>query len=267
MKVATWNVNSIRTRLLQVVDWLRQNMVDVLCLQETKVVDADFPQSPFEQLGYHVYVSGQKSYNGVAILSSKPLQDVTTGFTPILLSKSNLEPSLLETIDLQKRVITGVIDSTRIVNLYVPNGAAVGSEKYEYKLRWLKVLREYLRSLLLSSPAICVCGDFNIALEDRDIHDPVSLTGSIMASELERQALREILELGFADAFRKFTTEGGHFSWWDYRAAAFRRNWGWRIDHHYLTPELYKLANSCIIDTSPRKLPKPSDHTPVIVEF
>jgi exodeoxyribonuclease-3 len=265
MKVATWNVNSIRTRLVQVVDWLRQNMVDVLCLQETKVVDADFPRSPFEQLGYHLYVSGQKSYNGVAILSSKPLQDVTTGFTPIL--ASNIEPSLLEAMDSQKRVITGVIDSTRIVNLYVPNGAAVGSEKYDYKLRWLKVLREYLRSLLLSSPAMSVCGDFNIALEDRDIHAPVSLTGSIMASELERQALREILELGFADAFRKFTTEGGHFSWWDYRAAAFRRNWGWRIDHHYLTPELYKQANSCIIDTSPRKLPKPSDHTPVIVEF
>lgn len=267
MKVATWNVNSIRTRLLQVVDWLRQNMVDVLCLQETKVVDADFPRSPFEQLGYHLYVSGQKSYNGVAILSNQPLQDVTTGFTPILPGKSNLEPSLLEIMDLQKRVITGVIDSTRIVNLYVPNGAAVGSEKYEYKLQWLKVLREYLRSLLLGSPAISMCGDFNIALEDRDIHDPVSLTGSIMASELERQALREILELGFVDAFRKFTKEGGHFSWWDYRAAALSRNCGWRIDHHYLTPELYQQANSCIIDTSPRKLPKPSDHTPVIVEF
>ncbi len=266
MKVATWNVNSIRTRLVQVVDWLRQNRVDVLCMQETKVVDVDFPRSPFEQLGYHVYVSGQKSYNGVALLSSKPLQDITTGFTPILAGKSNIEPSLLD-LDEQKRVITGVIDSTRIVNLYVPNGSAVGSEKYEYKLQWLKVLREYLRSLLLSSPAMCVCGDFNIALEDRDIHDPVSLTGSIMASEQERQALREILELGFADAFRKFTTEGGYYSWWDYRAAAFRRNCGWRIDHHYLTRELYNQANNCIIDRSPRKLPKPSDHAPVIVEF
>jgi exodeoxyribonuclease-3 len=267
MKVATWNVNSIRTRLEQVVDWLEQNPVDVLCLQETKVVDADFPRSPFEQLGYHIYASGQKSYNGVAIFSTQPLQDVSTGFMPILSESSNIEPSLLEALDGQKRVITGVTNGIRIVDLYVPNGAAVGSEKYEYKLRWLKVLREYLRSLLLSSTAICVCGDFNIAPEDWDIHDPARLTGSVMASELERQALREILELGFSDAFRKFTTEGAHFSWWDYRAGAFRRNWGWRIDHHYLTPELYKQAKSCIIDTSPRKLPKPSDHAPVIVEF
>ncbi len=142
----------------------------------------------------------------------------------------------------------------------------VGSEKYEYKLRWLKVLQEYLRSLL-QQLAICVCGDFNIALEDRDIHDPATLTGQIMASDLERQALQEILDLGLCDAFRKFTTAGGHFSWWDYRAGAFRRNLGWRIDYHYLTFNLYQQATSCIIDVSPRKLPKPSDHTPVIVEF
>lgn len=258
MKIATWNVNSIRTRQEQVVDWLRQNPVDVLCLQETKVVDADFPRSPFEQLGYHLYVSGQKAYNGVALLSSKQLKDVSTGFAPILGSGD---------LDEQKRVITGVVDGIRIVNLYVPNGASVGSEKYEYKLRWLKVLREYLRSLLQESAAICICGDFNIALEDRDIHDPVTLKGKIMASELERQALREILELGFADAFRKFTTESGHFSWWDYRAAAFRRNLGWRIDHHYLTPDLYQHTTSCIIDVSPRKLPKPSDHAPVVIEL
>lgn len=265
MKVATWNVNSIRSRLEQVVNWLEQKEVDVLCLQETKVVDAEFPRSQIEQLGYHIYVSGQKSYNGVAILSRKPLQDVSTGFTPIL--SHNIEASRLASLDEQKRVITGVIDNIRIVNLYVPNGASVGSEKYEYKLRWLKMLREYLRSLLLLSPAICMCGDFNIALEDRDIHNPATLTGSIMASELERIALKEILALGFVDAFRKFTSEGGYFSWWDYRSGAFRRNSGWRIDHHYLTAELYKQANSCIIDTSPRKLPKPSDHAPVIVEF
>lgn len=268
MKVATWNVNSIRTRCQQVVDWLQQNQVEILCLQETKVVDADFPGSPFEQLGYHIYTSGQKSYNGVAILSRQPLQDVSTGFLPILLAdNSNIEPAMLAALDEQKRVIAGTIDGIRIVNLYVPNGAAVGSEKYEYKLRWLKILREYLRSLLLSSTAICICGDFNIALEDRDIHNPATLTGQIMASELERQALREIIELGFADAFRKFNTDGGHFSWWDYRGGAFRRNCGWRIDHHYLTAELYKQAKSCMIDTSPRKLPQPSDHTPVILEL
>lgn len=261
MKIATWNVNSIRTRLEQVVDWLRQNPVDVLCLQETKVVDADFPRSPFEQLGYHLYLSGQKAYNGVALLSSKQLQEVSTGFAPLLGS------SLVGDLDEQKRLIAGMLDGIHIVNLYVPNGASVGSEKYEYKLRWLKVLRDYLHSLLQESAAICICGDFNIALEDRDIHEPVALKGKIMASELERQALREILELGFADAFRKFTTESGHFTWWDYRAGAFRRNLGWRIDHLYLTPDLYQRATSCIIDVSPRKLPKPSDHTPVVVEL
>jgi len=258
MKIATWNVNSIRTRLEQVLDWLRQNPIDVLCLQETKVVDVDFPRSPFEQLGYHVYVSGQKSYNGVALISNKQMQDISTGFAPIL---------SVGDLDEQKRVITGIVDGIRIVNLYVPNGSSVGSDKYEYKLRWLKVLREYLQSLLQEGYGICICGDFNIAPEDRDIHDPAALAGQIMASEPERQALQEILQLGFADAFRKFTTESGHFSWWDYRSGAFRRNLGWRIDHHYLTPDLYQQAISCTIDPTPRKLPKPSDHTPVIVQF
>ncbi|MBD2772928.1 exodeoxyribonuclease III [Iningainema tapete] len=260
MKIATWNVNSIRTRLEHVVNWLTENPVDVLCLQETKVVDADFPRSAFEQLGYNLYLSGQKSYNGVALLSRQPLADVTTGFTTIL---ANIEPNW----DEQKRVITGVIDGIRIVNLYVPNGAAVGSDKYEYKLQWLKILRDYLQTLLVSSPAICMCGDFNIALEDQDIHDNVSTENHIMSSELERQALREIMAIGFADVFRKFTSEGGHYSWWDYRAASFNRNRGWRIDHHYLTPDLYDRAISCTIDVKPRKLPQPSDHTPVIVEF
>jgi exodeoxyribonuclease-3 len=260
MKIATWNVNSIRTRLEQVIAWLNQNPVDVLCLQETKVVDKDFPRSPFENLGYQVYISGQKAYNGVALISRQPLLDVSTGFTAIV---PNLQPEW----DEQKRVITGTIDNVRIVNLYVPNGSSVGSEKYEYKLRWLTVLREYLQLLLKSQSAICVCGDFNIALEAKDIHDQVKAENHIMASEPERQALRDILTLGVADAFRKFTSEGGHFSWWDYRTAAFRRNLGWRIDHHYLTPVLYERATSCIIDVAPRKLTQPSDHAPVIVEF
>lgn len=262
MKVATWNVNSIRTRQEHVAAWLQQNPVDVLCLQETKVVDDDFPRVPFEQLGYCVYVSGQKSYNGVAILSRVPMREVSAGFAPIL---GAIAHSLSPDIDAQKRLITGVVADVRIVNVYVPNGAAVGGDKYEYKLRWLQVLREYLRAL--PSVPICICGDFNIALEDRDIHDPAKLTGQIMASELERQALREILALGYADAFRKFIAEAGHYSWWDYRSAAFRRNLGWRIDHHYLTLDLYKQAKSCFIDITPRKLPKPSDHTPVVVEF
>ena len=262
MKIATWNVNSIRTRVDHAVDWLQQNPVDVLCLQETKVVDTDFPRSPFEQMGYHIYLSGQKSYNGVALLSRSPLDDVSTGFTPVVGAEEMPELPLL---DEQKRVITGVVDGIRIVNLYVPNGSSIGSEKYEYKLCWLKVLREYLRSLQLTP--LCVCGDFNIALEDRDIHDPSGRENKIMASDPERQALREILALGLADAFRKFNTEGEQFSWWDYRSGSFRRNSGWRIDHHYLTPDLYEQAKSCTIDVAPRKLPKPSDHTPVIVEF
>ncbi len=259
MKIATWNVNSIRTRIQHVVDWLEQNPVDVLCLQETKVTDVDFPRSPFEQLGYHLYISGQKSYNGVALLSLQPLEDVSVGFEPII--------GDTEGMDEQKRIITGVINGIRVVNLYVPNGSSVGSEKYEYKLRWLKLLREYLRSHCQQSSELCVSGDFNIALESRDIHDPSKLEGRIMASVPERQALKEILELGFADAFRKFTSESGHYSWWDYRAGAFRRNLGWRIDHHYLTPALYQKAQDCKIDVAPRSLPQPSDHTPVTVEF
>jgi exodeoxyribonuclease-3 len=260
MKIATWNVNSIRTRLQHVVDWLIQNPIDVLCMQETKVIDDKFPRSPFEELGYHLYLSGQKFYNGVAILSQQPLQDISSSFTSIL-------PEIAPEFDEQKRVITGVINGIRIVNLYVPNGSAVGSEKYEYKLRWLAMLREYLQTLLASTANICMCGDFNIALEDKDIHEKVNPENHIMASEPERQALRDILTLGFADAFRKFTSEGGYYSWWDYRAASFRRNLGWRIDHHYLTPNLYELAKSCTIDIVPRKLTQPSDHAPVILEL
>src|SRR6478672_926088 len=260
MKIATWNVNSIRTRREQVVQWLQTNPVDVLCLQETKVVDKDFPRSPFEEIGYHLYISGQKSYNGVAMFSRAPLTDVSMGFTPIL-------GDSIGELDAQKRLITGVINGIRILNLYVPNGAAVGSEKYDYKLSWLKALREYLQVLLISKEpkSLCICGDFNIAPDDRDIHEPDAYRGRIMASEPERQALSAILELGLADAFRKFTTEGGHFSWWDYRTMAFRRNQGWRIDHHYLTADLYEQATSCIIDVAPRKLTQPSDHTPVVV--
>lgn len=258
MKIATWNVNSIRMRLETVINWLRENPVDVLCLQETKVVEENFPRSPFTELGYYIYTSGQKSYNGVALISKQPMEDVSAGFEPLI---------GVNDLDTQKRVITGTIDDVKVICVYVPNGGAVGSEKYVYKLAWLKSLQEYLRFALYEISNICICGDFNIALEDKDIHSPALLTGQTMATELERQALQEIIDLGFADAFRKFTTEGGHYTWWDYRAMAFRRNLGWRIDHHYLTSDLYKQATSCIIDTAPRKLTQPSDHAPVIVEF
>ncbi|MFB2836177.1 exodeoxyribonuclease III [Floridanema evergladense] len=260
MKIATWNVNSIRTRLEQVTNWLQENPVDVLCLQETKVIDDLFPIAAFENIGYQAYIFGQKSYNGVALISRQPLQEISKGFTPIL------GENLAGNFDEQKRVITGVIGDIRVVNLYVPNGSAVGSEKYEYKLNWLIVLREYLQNLLEKTPNnLCICGDFNVALEDIDIHNPKGRETKIMATDLERQSLKTVLELGLVDVFRKFTSEGGHYSWWDYRTGGFKRNWGWRIDHIYLTLSLCDRAINCTIDIEPRKLTQPSDHTPVIV--
>ncbi|MEM8674174.1 MAG: exodeoxyribonuclease III [Cyanobacteria bacterium P01_G01_bin.67] len=259
MKVATWNVNSIRTRQQIVTDWLQQHQVDVLCLQETKVQDHDFPRSAFEDLGYNVYISGQKSYNGVAIFSLNPLNDVSCGFAPLMGEVGDL--------DQQKRVITGIAENVRIVNLYVPNGSAIGSDKYEYKLKWLETLKQYLSILQQNVQEICVCGDFNIALSDEDIYTAKGRDKHIMSSPIERAALSEILTLGFQDAFRKFTRDEGHFSWWDYRSGGFARNRGWRIDHHYLTTELYQQAVKCWIDVEPRKLEKPSDHAPVVVEF
>lgn len=261
MKVATWNVNSIRTRLQIVTDWLQQHQVDVLCLQETKVQDHEFPRSPFEDLGYNIYISGQKSYNGVALFSLNPMTDVSLGFSPIVGQVDVGE------LDQQKRVISGVVDGVRIVNLYVPNGSSVGSDKYVYKLAWLKMLRTYLQKLQNQQPEICVCGDFNIALEDKDIYTNKGRDNHIMSSALEREALKQVLELGFKDAFRKFSDEPEQYSWWDYRSGGFARNRGWRIDHHYLTGKLYQQAVKCWIDIEPRRLEKPSDHAPVVVIF
>ena len=261
MKIATWNVNSIRTRQEIVAHWLQENSIDVLCLQETKVIDSDFPCTRFEELGYHVYISGQKAYNGVAIFSLTPLTEVSTGFTPMIGERA-------DNFDVQKRVISAVVENIRLVNLYVPNGADLDDDKYIYKLQWLKLLKEYLQKLQeKQTQSICVCGDFNIALEDRDIYNPKGKEKHIMSSPPEREALREILSIGLKDAFRKFNPDTGHFSWWNYRAASFQRDRGWRIDHHYLTPELYQRATNCWIDRAPRKLAKPSDHAPVIVEF
>lgn len=260
MKVATWNVNSIRTRLDHVTHWLQENPVELLCLQETKVVDGSFPQEAFQEMGYHCYVYGQKSYNGVALISREAIP-VYNGFGGILGAEA------VGDLDEQKRVITGIYGDTCVVNVYVPNGSSVGSEKYQYKLQWLELLRQYLAHLLERYGAVNVCGDFNIALEDIDIYDPKGKQNHIMASEQERQALRQVLALGLQDAFRKFYRDGGHYSWWDYRAASFRRNLGWRIDHHYLSPDLYGRAQDCRIDVGPRKLEKPSDHAPVIVEY
>ncbi|NET47912.1 MAG: exodeoxyribonuclease III [Merismopedia sp. SIO2A8] len=262
MKIATWNVNSVRTRLQHVTDWLQANSVDVLCLQETKVMDDSFPRAAFEDIGYQPYISGQKSYNGVAMLSQKPLESVTCGFAPIV------GDEVAGDLDDQKRAIAGVLGDIQIINVYVPNGSSIGSDKYAYKMRWFQVLGEYLKILLDQSPNLLICGDFNIAFEDKDIYNPDGKDQHIMASSQEREALQKnVLGLGLADAFRKFTDGGGYFSWWDYRAGSFQRNRGWRIDHHYLSPALYERATSCVIDIAPREQTKPSDHTPVIVEI
>jgi exodeoxyribonuclease III len=259
MQIATWNVNSVRTRLEIVTQWLQQQPVDVLCLQETKVTDELFPQGAFTDLGYQVYFSGQKSYNGVAILSRHPLSDVTEGFSGVLNEET------VGDLDDQKRVISGSINGVTIVNLYVPNGSEVGSEKYEYKLRWLALLQQYLR--VQKEKSLCVCGDFNIAMEPIDIYAKKN-DSHIMASPVERSALQAaVMDLGLKDVFRHFTTEGGHFSWWDYRQGGYSRNRGWRIDHIYLSPNLIAQATGCTIDKATRELPQPSDHTPVIVEL
>jgi exodeoxyribonuclease-3 len=261
MQIATWNVNSIRSRLDQAIAWLQSRPdIDVLCLQETKVSDSDFPMAPFQDLGFFVYIYGQKSYNGVALIARQELTEIRTGFSSLL---ANID----EEFDQQKRLISGVINDVRVINLYVPNGSAIASEKYEYKLKWLGLLKSYLEETLKLEKNILICGDFNIALEDIDIHDPTKRETMVMASDMEREALQNILNLGFKDVFRKFQSDDGYYSWWDYRAGSFRRNHGWRIDHHYLTPELYERSLSCEIDINPRKNPQPSDHTPVIVEL
>jgi exodeoxyribonuclease III len=263
MRIATWNVNSIRTRLDIVTNWLKKHQVDVLCVQETKVVDELFPITAIEDCGYHAYIYGQKAYNGVAIFSKQPLTDVRRGFG------GELSTEIVGDLDDQKRVISGEIAGVKIVNLYVPNGNSVGSDKYHYKMSWLGLLQQYLTTIQAQGKSsMCVCGDFNIALEDRDIYSNSSSPTQIVASPLERETLRKaVLDLGLRDSFRKFTSDGGHFSWWDYRQQGFERNRGWRIDHLYLSPKLYDRATSCTIDVEPRKLTQPSDHAPVIVEL
>lgn len=261
MRIASWNVNSLRTRLEHLSNWLADNPVDALCLQETKVVDGDFPQSVLEDLGYHCAFVGQKSYNGVAILSRQPLTDVRLGFGGVLPAAS------VGDLDDQKRVISGVLNGVRLVNLYVPNGSSPDSDKYSYKLRWLTLLRQYLTALQAEAEPVSVCGDFNIALEDRDIYVP-GKDDHIMATPMERQALRDnVLSLGFRDAFRLFSEAEDAFSWWDYRQAGFQRNRGWRIDHHYISEPLRERAIACTIDREPRGWEKPSDHAPVILEL
>jgi len=260
MRIATWNVNSIRTRLPQVVSWVQQERPEVLCLQETKVSDGQFPREAFEQLGYALAISGQKSYNGVAIASLLPLSDVQIGLDALV------GPAAAELSE-QKRVISALIDGIRVLNLYVPNGSALSSDKYSYKLAWLGCLKQYLAVQERQGDPLCMVGDFNIGLEDRDLHDPERLRGSIMASDAERQALRELLGDRLIDAFRQFESHSGHWSWWDYRSGAWETGRGWRIDHIYLCEQLQDCATGCRIHKEQRGNEQPSDHAPVVVNL
>ena len=224
MKLATWNVNSLKVRLPHVLDWLAANPVDALCLQETKQQDPDFPQAELEAAGYHSVFMGQKTYNGVAILSREPASDVQFGIPDFA--------------DEQKRVIAATIGGVRVVCVYIPNGQSLDSDKYLYKLRWLNALHAWVGDELTRYPQLALLGDYNIAPEDRDVHDPAAWEGNVLVSEPEREQFRALLDLGLKDAFRLFEQPEKSFSWWDYRAAGFRRNLGLRIDHILLSPEL-----------------------------
>jgi exodeoxyribonuclease-3 len=252
-KIATWNVNSLKVRLGHVLDWLAAEKPDVLALQETKTVDENFPVEQIEAAGYHATFAGQKTYNGVATLSLAPGEEIATEL-----------PGL---DDPQRRILASTIDGVRVLNVYVPNGQEVGSDKYAYKLDWLEKLRGYLAAELSRHPRLVVLGDFNIAPEDRDVHDPEAWRGKVLCSDPERAALGALLELGLSDLFRLFDQEERLFSWWDYRMLGFRRNHGLRIDLILGSRSLAEACTSCRIDKEPRRRERPSDHTPVVVEF
>ncbi len=262
MQIASWNVNSVRTRLDQVLAWLEQVQPDLLCLQETKVDDPLFPREAFEAAGWQVNIHGQKAYNGVALVSREPLEDVRCGFDAELPN----DPDAVQLSE-QKRVISARLDGVRVLNLYVPNGSSLKSDKYPYKLAWLSCLKRYLEAQSQRGEPLCMVGDFNIAPEARDIHDPDRLTGGIMASADERQALQAVLGERLHDVFRIFEPDAGHWSWWDYRTGAWDRDRGWRIDHIYLCDDLLGLAKSCVIHKQVRGNAQPSDHAPVMVDL
>ena len=262
MLIASWNVNSIRSRLSQVIKWLEDERPEVLCLQETKVSDKDFPYKTFENIGYDVKFYGQKSYNGVAIISKVNITDIRYGFPGEL---SQLEIS--EELHFQKRIISGLINGIRIINVYVPNGSSLNSEKFNYKINWLAMLNEYLVKQSKRGEPTCLLGDFNIALDDNDIYAPDKFAGSIMASEIERKMLREVLGSRFKDSFRVFEKCSGHWSWWDYRNNSFELNKGWRIDHIYLSNDLLSNLKSSVIERNQRENNQPSDHAPVMINL
>lgn len=251
MKLATWNVNSLKVRLPHVLDWLAREQPDVLCLQELKLEDKAFPAAEIEAAGYHPVFSGQKTYNGVAILSREKASDIVCGIPGFA--------------DEQKRVITATIHGIRVVCGYFPNGQAVGSEKFAYKMAWLKALTAWLTTELERNPLLALLGDYNIAPENRDAHP--DWKEEIHVSPAERAAFQAITALGMKDAFRLFDQAERSFSWWDYRMMAFRRNFGLRIDHILLSPALGETCKNCRIDKAPRSLERPSDHAPVVAEL
>ncbi|MBS0487265.1 MAG: exodeoxyribonuclease III [Proteobacteria bacterium] len=253
MKIATWNVNSLKVRLPHLREWLGSVTPDIVALQETKTEDANFPADEIAALGYRVAFSGQKTYNGVAILARAAPRDVITDI-----------PGL---DDPQRRILIGTVGDVRVANLYVVNGQAVGSDKFAYKLDWLAKVRAFLAEEIRRHPKLVVLGDFNIAPDDRDVHDPQAWHEQVLCSTPERVAFKSILDLGFADSFRLFNDEAGHFSWWDYRQAAFRRNLGLRIDLILTSEALRARCRASIIDRTPRTWERPSDHAPAILEL
>ena len=253
LSLATWNVNSLRVRLPQLTEWLGAASPDLVALQETKLVDADFPRGELEALGYHVAFSGQRTYNGVAVLSRQPLEVLATDIPGF--------------VDEQRRVLAVRTQGLVVVDLYVPNGQSLDSDKYAYKLRWLAALEQWLRGALLPLGDVILLGDFNIAPEDRDVHDPAAWANSVLVSPPERAALQRLLDAGLVDVFRRFEQAEKSFSWWDYRAAAFRRNHGLRIDLILASASLAQRCLGSRIDREPRRADRPSDHTPVLAEF
>lgn len=253
MKIATWNVNSLRVRLPHLLDWLAAHAPDAMCLQETKCEDATFPAAELLAAGYCSIHNGQRAYNGVAILARDAPGGVCRGIPAFT--------------DEQSRVIAADVNGVRVVCVYVPNGQSVGSDKYAYKLRWLDALAAWLEAELAAGAPLAVLGDFNIAPEDRDVHDPQAWEGHVLFSEPERAALRRLIGVGLVDAFRLFEQPEKSFTWWDYRMGAFRRNLGLRIDHALLSHGLARRCSACAIDTAPRRLERPSDHAPVFCEL
>ena len=253
MKLSSWNVNSLNVRLPHLQRWCAEALPDVIALQETKLEDAKFPVAALEEAGYNAVFSGQKTYNGVAILARQPISEVVHGIAGF--------------DDPQRRILSATVGNIRVVNLYVVNGQSVGSEKYAYKLDWLGKVTAFLAEEIRRYPRLVVMGDFNIAPDDRDVHDPAAWHEQVLCSTPERDALKRMLDIGLADSFRLFTEDGGHYSWWDYRQAAFRRNLGLRIDLILVSEALRDACRASTVDKEPRTWERASDHSPVSLEL